>query len=67
MEGKIVNDKSEIVIKNLHPIKRPISAVADNQEVRYAKIIKVKINKKLNLIYYMTIIEVSKKKLKLSK
>ena len=51
--GKIVNDKSEIVIKNLHPIKRPISAVADNQEVRYAKIIKVKINKKIkfNLLY----------------
>ena len=36
-KGKIVGDKSKIVIKNLNPKKRPISAVADNQEVRNAK------------------------------
>jgi len=51
--GKIVNDKSKITIKNLNPNKRPISAVADNIEVRNAKIIKVKISNtiKFNLLY----------------
>ena len=29
-KGKVVNDKSKITITNLNPIKRPISAVADN-------------------------------------
>ena len=53
MERKIVSDKSVINIKNLNPLKRPISAVADNIEVRNAKIIKVKTNKKIkfNLLY----------------
>ena len=51
-KGKIVNDKSKIVIKNLNPSKRPISAVADNLEVRNAKSITVKINNKIfNLLY----------------
>ena len=52
-KGKIVSDKSKIIIKNLNPIKRPISAVADNVEVRNAKIIIVKKNKKIkfNLMY----------------
>ena len=52
-KGKIVSDKLKINIKNLNPIKRPISAVADNIEVRNAKIITVKTNKKikLNLLY----------------
>ena len=36
-KGKIVSEKSTIVIKNLNPEKRPISAVADNYEVRNAK------------------------------
>ena len=36
-KGKIVSDKSTIVIKNLSHIKRPISAVADNIEIRNAK------------------------------
>ena len=51
--GKIVNDKSKITIKNLSPIKRPISAVADNIEVRNAKNIIVKTNQKIkfNLLY----------------
>ena len=51
--GKIVNDKSKIIIKNLNPNKRPISAVADNIEVRNAKNIIVKTNKtiKFNLLY----------------
>ena len=52
-KGKIVNDKSKITITNLNPIKRPISAVADNLEVRNAKTITVKTNNKIkfNLLY----------------
>ena len=52
-KGKIVNDKSKITIINLNPSKRHISAVADNLEVRNAKIIVVKINNKIkfNLLY----------------
>ena len=52
-KGKIVNDKSKITIKNLNPSKRPISAVADNLEVRNAKLIVVKTNNKIkfNLLY----------------
>ena len=52
-KGKIVNDKTKIVIENLNPSKRPISAVADNLEVRNAKSITVKTNNKIkfNLLY----------------
>ena len=52
-KGKIVSDKSKINIKNLNPIKRPISAVADNIEIRNAKNIIVRTNKKIkfNLLY----------------
>ena len=52
-KGKIVNDKTKIVITNLNPSKRPISAVADNLEVRNAKSITVKTDNKIkfNLLY----------------
>ena len=52
-KGKIVNDKSKIIITNLDPSKRPISAVADNLEVRNAKSVTVKTNNKIkfNLLY----------------
>ena len=52
-KGRIVSDKSKITIKNLNINKRPISAVADNYEVRNAKTISIKINKKVkfNLLY----------------
>ena len=52
-KGKIVSDNSTITIKNLNVKKRPISAVADNFEVRNARIIKIKTNKslKFNLLY----------------
>ncbi len=51
--GKIVSDKSKVIITNLNPKKRPISAVADNIEVRNAKNILVKTNQKIkfNLLY----------------
>lgn len=52
-KGKVVGEKSKIIIKNLNPKKRPISAVADNYEVRNVKHISIKINKKIkfNLIF----------------
>ncbi len=52
-KGKIVSYKSKITIKNLNPKKRPISAVADNIEVRNAKdiTVKTKQNIKFNLMY----------------
>ena len=46
-KGKIVSNRSDITIKNLDPLKRPISAVADNIEVRNAIIIKIKTNNKI--------------------
>ncbi len=51
--GKIVGDKSKIIITNLNPSKRPVSAVADNIEIRNAKkiMIKVQSNIKFNLLY----------------
>ena len=52
-KGKVVSDKSKIIIKNLDSKKRPISAVADNIEIRNAKTIKIKTNNKIrfNLLY----------------
>ena len=52
-KGKIVNHNSKIIIKNLNYKKRPISAVADNIEVRNAKYVFIKINTKIkfNLLY----------------
>ena len=51
--GKIVSDKSTVVITNLNPKKRPISAVADNVEVRNARkiVIKVQTKIKFSLLY----------------
>ena len=51
--GKVVSDKSKIIIDNLNPSKRPISAVADNLEVRNAKKITIKKIRsiKFNLLY----------------
>jgi NAD+ kinase len=51
--GKIVSDKSKVVIINLNPKKRPVSAVADNIEVRNAKKILIKIQTKIkfSLLY----------------
>ena len=52
-KARVVSEKSQITIKNLNPKKRPISAVADNIEVRNAKQIYIQINKKIkfNLLY----------------
>ena len=52
-KGKVIADSSLVEIKNLSYNKRPISAVADNQEVRNAKKILIRSNKKIkfNLLY----------------
>tara|TARA_B110000971_G_C19988438_1_gene490739 strand:- start:1206 stop:1697 length:492 start_codon:yes stop_codon:yes gene_type:complete len=52
-KGTIVSDKSKIIIKNLDTIKRPVSAVADNFEVRNVKTIIIQADKKItfDLLY----------------
>ena len=52
-KGKVVSDASLIKIKNLNVLKRPISVVADNVEVRNIKsvIIKIKNSIKFKLLY----------------
>ena len=52
-KGKVLGEKSKIIIKNLNSQKRPISAVADNTEVRNAKLIKIRTLDKIkfNLLY----------------
>ena len=52
-KARVVSDKLKIMIDNLDPSKRPISAVADNLEVRNAKSISIMTNKKIkfNLLY----------------
>ena len=51
--GKIVGDKSKVIITNLDPKKRPVSAVADNFEVRNIKKVIVRVQNKIkfNLLY----------------
>ena len=51
--GKIVGENSKITIENLNLMKRPISSVADNYEVRNAKVITISTEKKIsfNLLY----------------
>ena len=59
--GKIVSDRSKVIITNLNPKKRPISAVADNVEVRNAKVIKVSVNHKIKFNYSMINTSLKKK------
>ena len=51
--GKIVSDKSKVIITNLDPKKRPVSAVADNFEVRNIKKVFIRVQNKIkfNLLY----------------
>ena len=48
--GTIISDRSKVIIKNLDTTKRPISAVADNIEVRNVSNIIIKANKKITFI-----------------
>ena len=52
-KGKIVRDSSLTTIKNLNTKKRPVSVVADNNEVRNIKKVTIKINNsiKFKLLY----------------
>ena len=64
-KGTIVSEKSKIVIKNLDYNKRPINAVADNVEVRNAKIIKIQINKKIKFVLLYNKNSTPEKKIKI--
>jgi NAD+ kinase len=46
-KGRIVSARSKIIIKNLDINKRPISAVADNFEVRNVRTITIQVDKKI--------------------
>ena len=46
-KGKVVTDRAQIFIKNLDPKKRPIAAVADNNEIRNIVSIKASVKKKI--------------------
>jgi len=52
-KGVILSDRSKIEIKNLNSTKRPISATADNIEVRNVKKVIIGVDKKIifNLLY----------------
>lgn len=47
-KGKVLSDKIKIVIKNIDSTKRPVSAVADNHEIRNIKSVNIMSNKKIN-------------------
>ena len=47
-KGKVLSDTARVFIKNLDPNKRPVSAVADNYEIRNIKSVKIKSNKKIH-------------------
>ena len=64
-KGTVVSEQSRIFIKNLDSSKRPISAVADNLEVRNVKSIKVQINKKIKFILLYNINNSLQKKIKI--
>ena len=64
-KGKIISDKSIVKIKNLNLKKRPISAVADNFEVKNAKTIRININKKIRFVLLYNINSSLEKKIKI--
>ena len=52
-KGRVISQNTKVYIKNLSPEKRPVSAVADNYEVRNIKQVQIKVNKKIkfNLLF----------------
>ena len=48
-KGKIISNKSKILIKNLHALKRPVAVVADNYEDRNIKNVVIVNNKKISI------------------
>ncbi len=47
--GKIISSRSEVILFNLDPKKRPVAAVADNIEIRNVKKVTVKTDKKIKI------------------
>ena len=66
-KGKIISDKSKVFIKNLDPSKRPVSAVADNYEIRNIKNVNIKSNKKIHFKILFSRSESLIKKIRLEK
>ena len=64
-KGKIVSEKSKIVISNLDSKKRPIAAVADNNEIRNIKKVIIYTNKKIKFRIMFNSNESLNKKIKL--
>ena len=48
-KGKIISDKSKVIIENLNPQKRPVSVVADNHEIRNIKKVEISVSKKVKI------------------
>ena len=46
-KGKIISDNAKISIINLDPQKRPVAAVADNNEIRNVVSVSASVNKKI--------------------
>ncbi len=63
-KGKTVSEKSKIYIGNIDPIKRPVAAVADNNEIRNVSKIKVFINKRIKFKLLFNLKESLIKKIK---
>ena len=63
--GKVVSDKTRILITNIGANKRPISAVADNNETRNIRKVLVNSNKKIKLNLLFNTNESLLKKIKL--
>ena len=57
-KGKIISDNAKIFIINLDPKKRPIAAVADNNEIRNIVSVKHLLIRKLNLNFYLIQVKV---------
>ena len=63
-KGKTVSEKSKIYIGNIDPRKRPVAAVADNNEIRNVSKIKVFINKRIKFKLLFNLKESLIKKIK---
>ena len=64
-KGKIVSDKTKIYISNIDSKKRPIAAVADNNEIRNIAKVKIMINKRIKCKLLFNSKESLTKKIKL--
>jgi NAD+ kinase len=64
-KGKIVSDRTKIFITNLDPKKRPVAAVADNNEIRNVIKVNISVNKKIKFKLLFNSNESLSKKIKL--